>query len=84
MTEARPKTMPNMPWNIGRLWSGTIGIMISMHPEKMPADAKPAMARPTMKMTEFGAMPQMADPISNITMLIKKVLIDRMVSMVIK
>lgn len=34
-------------------------------PEKIPAAPTPAMARPTMKTTELGAAPQMADPTSN-------------------
>jgi hypothetical protein len=47
--------------------------MIIMHPEKMPADAAPAMARPAIKVCEFGAAPQMAEPVSKKTMLIRKV-----------
>ena len=48
--------------------------MISIVPEKMPAEAKPAMARPTMKTTELGAAPQMAEPISKTTKLMRNVL----------
>jgi len=48
--------------------------MINMVPEKMPAEARPAIARPRMKTTEEGAAPQMAEPISNMTTLIMKTL----------
>ena len=33
-------------------------------PEKIPADPRPAMARPTIKATEFGATPQSSEPSS--------------------
>jgi hypothetical protein len=59
---------------MGRLCKGTMGIMISMHPEKIPAEAVPATARPTMKMADVGAAPQMADPISKKTTHVKNVL----------
>ncbi len=59
---------------MGLLWSGIIGIMISIHPEKIPADAVPATALPTIKMAELGAAPQMAEPISKTTTQSKKVL----------
>jgi hypothetical protein len=48
--------------------------MISMVPEKIPAEAAPAMARPRMKMTDVGAAPQMAEPISKMITLMMKVL----------
>jgi hypothetical protein len=48
--------------------------MTIMHPVKMPADAAPAIALPMMKAGEFGAAPQMAEPISKTTTLIKNVL----------
>jgi hypothetical protein len=38
-------------------------------PFMMPAAPTPAIARPIIKDTEFGAAPQMAEAISNITML---------------
>jgi hypothetical protein len=69
--------MPKRPWNMGRLCRGIIGIMISMHPVKMPADARPAMALPTMKTAELGAAPQMAEPISKVTMQRRKTLMVR-------
>lgn len=41
-----------------------MGIMIIIAPEKMPAEPKPAIARPAIKTGEFGAPPQTALPIS--------------------
>lgn len=38
--------------------------MIIMAPEKIPADPRPAMARPRMKTAELGAAPQMVLPTS--------------------
>lgn len=63
-----------MLWNKGRLWRGIIGIMMSMAPENIPADPRPAIARPAMKTDELGAAPQMAEPISKIITHIKKTL----------
>jgi hypothetical protein len=45
-----------------------------MVPEKIPAEAAPATARPKMKTTDDGAAPQMAEPISKMMMLMIKVL----------
>jgi len=50
--------------------------MLNMDPEKMPAEAKPAIARPMMKTTELGAAPQMVEPISKTTKLMRNVLLD--------
>ena len=41
--------------------------MIIMPPEKMPADPRPAIARPIMKAIEVGAAAQRLDPASKIT-----------------
>lgn len=38
--------------------------MITNAPEVIPAFPKPAKARPTIKMVELGAAPQIADPTS--------------------
>jgi hypothetical protein len=51
-----------------------MGIMIRRQPEKMPAEPRPAMARPTMKAVELGAAPHIADPISKTIMLRRKAL----------
>lgn len=75
MTEATPKTMPKIPWKAGRLCSGIMGIMMSIVPEKRPAEAKPATERPRMNMVEDWAAPQMAEPISKTTRLMMKVLL---------
>jgi len=42
-----------------------MGIKIIMPPLKIPAEAKPAIARPTMNTTDDGATAQMREPISN-------------------
>lgn len=41
-------------------------------PERIPPPPRPAMALPSMKVTEFGAAPQRAEPASNRTIDIKK------------
>ena len=41
--------------------------MIIVPPEKMPADPRPATARPIMKAVEVGAAAQRPDPASKIT-----------------
>jgi hypothetical protein len=43
-----------------------------MHPEKIPADAKPEIALPAINAFEDGAAPQTADPTSKTTMEVKK------------
>jgi hypothetical protein len=68
MTDETPNVMPKMEVNIGRFRRGTSGMMIIMPPEKMPADPRPAIARPTINAVEFGAAPQRADPTSKTTM----------------
>lgn len=52
---------------------GTVYAIITKAPENNPAEPTPAIARPTMSVTEFGAAPQMADPISKIPIEIKNV-----------
>ncbi len=51
-TDDNPKAIPNIEVNKGRLRRGTCGIMIIVPREKMPADPRPAMARPIMKAVE--------------------------------
>lgn len=60
--------MGSLPWNMGLFGSGIMGIMTIMEPEKMPAEPKPAMARPIMKTIDAGAAAQMTEPTSNTTM----------------
>lgn len=60
-----------MDVKMGRFRRGMSGSMIIMPPAKMPADPRPAMARPIMKAVELGAAPQRADPTSKITIEIR-------------
>ena len=46
--------------------------MIRYAPEKIPAEPKPAMARPTMRAVLLGATPQTREPSSKITMAARK------------
>lgn len=57
-----------IPWNMGLFGNGIMGIMTIIEPEKMPAEPKPAMARPVMKTADVGAAAQMTEPTSNTTM----------------
>ena len=45
--------------------------MITVLPEYSEAEARPAMARPTMKATDDGAAPHKAEPTSKMTIEIK-------------
>jgi len=56
-----------------------MGIMIRRQPEKIPAEPRPAMARPTMNAVEFGAAPHIVDPISK-TMTLRRKALDKIVS----
>lgn len=49
--------------------------MMIIAPEKIPADPRPAMARPMMKTIELGAAPQIADPTSKMKTHTRNVLI---------
>ena len=49
--------------------------MITVAPEKIPAEPSPAMARPTINAVEVGAAPQTADPISKSAMALKKTIL---------
>jgi len=64
MTEAIPSIAPRIPWYIGRLCNGAIGIIMTMTPEKTPEDPDPAIARPRMNAVELDAAPHRADPAS--------------------
>lgn len=46
--------------------------MITIKPENIPEVPVPAMARPTINEFEFGAAPQMAEPISKRMMPMRK------------
>lgn len=47
--------------------------MVIMEPVMMPAEPIPAMARPNMKTGDEGAAPQIAEPTSKTTILIRNV-----------
>lgn len=65
MTEDIPKTAPKSPVYKGRLCKGTVMVIIIMTPENTPADPRPAIALPMMKILEDGAAAHSRDPISN-------------------
>jgi hypothetical protein len=67
-TEAIPYMPPMRPEYMGRLARGTEWARMSRAPEKTPADPMPATARPTMRVTEFCATPQMRLPSSKMQM----------------
>ena len=65
-TLAIPQTAPITPVNAGLFAKGTdFAIMISA-PENIPDPPIPAIALPTIRTTELGAAPDMADPTSKI------------------
>jgi hypothetical protein len=66
-TDEIPLLTPKREVYIGRFRRGTSGSMIIMLPVKMPAEPRPAMARPRMKAIEVGAAPQSAEPTSKTT-----------------
>lgn len=55
-----------IPVKAGLFASETDLAMMINAPEKIPAPPIPAMARPTMRATELGLAPQMAEPTSKI------------------
>jgi hypothetical protein len=46
--------------------------MMTVVPEKIPADPKPAIARPIMKIVELEAAPQTREPNSKMLIAVKK------------
>jgi hypothetical protein len=50
---------------MGLMFRGRTRWIVTIPPLKMPENPRPATARPMMKAVEFGAAPQIADPISN-------------------
>ena len=72
--EAMPKMEAKNPWKSGRFRRGMSDIVIMMAPVMIPAPPRPAMARPTIRATEFGATPHMRDPTSNIKIVQRNVL----------
>lgn len=70
--EDMPNMEPMAPTYMGRFSRGTTCVRMTVVPEKTPADPVPAIALPKMKAIEFGAAPQMVDPISKTTMETRK------------
>ena len=66
-TDAIPYIPPMRPRYAGRWCKGTVREMIRRAPEKTPAAPIPATALPKINPVELGAMPQMKEPISNMT-----------------
>ena len=73
-TLAIPYDAPMIPVNIGRLRGGAEYAMRVYAPVPMPAAPTPAMARPTMRVSELGATPQMRLPTSKMKMASRKVI----------
>lgn len=65
-SEATPNMLDIRPIYIGRCLSGMISVTTARDPPKMPAAPAPAMARPKMKIYEFGAAAQAMEPPSKI------------------
>ena len=72
ITDEIPKIAPRRPWYMGRLCSGTMGIMMTITPEKTPADPEPAIARPRINAVDVGAAPHSAEPASKSAMEMRK------------
>ena len=64
-----------MPVNIGLLRGGAEYAMRVYAPEPIPAAPTPAMARPTIRASEFGATPQIRLPTSKTNMERRKVIL---------
>jgi len=62
-----------IPVYIGRLWRGTALTIITIAPENIPHEPRPAIARPVMKTFEEGAAPQMTEPTSKIAMQVSQI-----------
>ena len=60
------------PIIIGRFLGGTVKEMTLVPPTDRPAPPIPAMARPTIKLLELGATPQIRLPISKTNMEARK------------
>jgi hypothetical protein len=65
-SEATPNMHDIRPIYIGRCLSGMICVTTARDPPKMPADPAPAMARPNIRIYEFGAAAQAMEPPSKI------------------
>jgi len=57
--------VPTTAMKMGRDWRGTAAPTTTKLPVRIPALPRPAIARPMIKVIEFGATPQSSEPISN-------------------
>ena len=57
---------------MGLFLRGMMWVTITVEPEKIPADPIPAIARPRMNASEFGAAPHTAEPTSKIPIAVRK------------
>ncbi|KAL8789124.1 MAG: hypothetical protein Q9195_006990 [Heterodermia aff. obscurata] len=71
-TDAIPNTDPKIPWYTGLFANGIIFTIMIIAPFIMPAAPNPDTARPTMKALDVGAAPQSTEPISKMTIMLKK------------
>ncbi len=77
--DAMPYMAPISPVYAGRLCRGTEYAMTIKAPENIPAQPMPAIARPTIRALDVGAIPQTSDPSSKIPMALRKtVLMEKM------
>ena len=67
-TDATPYMLPSNAEYFGRLTGGTLKAIMMKLPAKIPAEPRPEIARPTMRVIELGATPQTKLPISKIVM----------------
>jgi len=67
-TDAMPKTAPMRPKYSGLFSSGAANNIKVIEPVNKPDAPIPAIARPQINPTEFGAAPQIAEPTSKTTM----------------
>ncbi len=64
--EAMAYTLPKYVPYLARLTSGTEHVMVMKLPEKIPAEPKLAMARPTIRAVELGELAHFREPSSKI------------------
>jgi hypothetical protein len=67
MTEAIPNMLDRQAMKIGRFTNGTVSPTIIIPPEYNALAPTPAMARPTINVTEFWAVAQTIEPTSKTT-----------------
>lgn len=67
-TDAIPYILPKNAPYFALFTSGTEHAIMMKLPENIPADPRPAIARPMIKAVEFGEIAQIKEPISKIKM----------------